>query len=148
MKNILAFSEASNVAIHALAYLATLGPGIPASATQIAKDISVSESHLSKVMQRLVREGMINSSRGAKGGFFFESDPMKITLLEVFETLEGSVQGGACLLGKPICTEKHCSLQRVSSKVADLVKEELAGTTLGDIAISPALDFKKAQASS
>ena len=75
MKSIVNISEAGNLAIHALAYMVGLGPEVPVSATKIAGDLGVSESHLAKVLQKLARNDFIKSTRGAGAASFLIAMP-------------------------------------------------------------------------
>ncbi len=134
MKNILGISEASNLGIHALAYLASKGIGISLSAGQIAEDIGVSESHLSKVLQKLVKTEIISSSRGAKGGFSLQRDPSKLSLLELVEKIDGPLIITDCLLGSPICDNQECMLGDLIREVGNMVHQRLAEVTLKDLA--------------
>ena len=59
-------SEASSLAIHAMVFLAAK-PGEKLSTSYIASEIKVSEAHLSKVLQRLNKVGLVVSSRGPSG---------------------------------------------------------------------------------
>ena len=69
MSTVLKISEACSIAIHAMLVLAT-----NADKTLLARDIAsilhVSESHLQKVLQRLVRSSLVSSVRGPNGGFY------------------------------------------------------------------------------
>ena len=68
METILKMSEAVSIALHASALLAS-DPGTKLSNKQIAGRLHVSEAHLSKVLQRLVKVGLVRSMKGPKGGF-------------------------------------------------------------------------------
>ncbi len=134
MKTYLHFSEATNLAIHALAYLHGLKSAEPVSVGQIASALQVSESHLSKVMQRLVHEGVIRSTRGAHGGFVFVRDPERTTLFEIVSIVDGPHARAQCLLGKPICRgSSHCKLQALMQRVSALVEDELHELKLSDV---------------
>ncbi len=143
MRSILNISEASNLAIHALAYLATLDQGQPVSASQIAKDLHVSESHLAKVLQRLCRTDLLRSTRGKRGGFFFEQHPGEITLLEIFEAVDGPLEEQGCLLGQSVCGLSQCRLQSLANRVAKMVADELGQIRLKDLPISAAKRFQE-----
>lgn len=144
MKSILRLSEASNLAIHALAFIATLGPNRPVSAAKIASDINVSESHLSKVLQNLARDGFISSIRGAKGGFFFDHDPGDISFLDVLVAVDGPLPEPACLLDKPVCSGPKCKLHDLMLKTNEFITKELSGVKLKNFVIRPAEKQKSA----
>ena len=64
MRNLLKISDAAVLGIHALGTLT--GAEEPVSASRMAAALGVSEAHLSKVLQRLVRAGLVSSSRGPR----------------------------------------------------------------------------------
>ncbi len=142
IKSILNISEAANLGIHALAYMATLGAAEPVSAQQIAEDLHVSESHLSKVLQKLARDGLIESTRGAKGGFFFAKSPDKLTLLDILVAVDGPLPVHGCLLGKPLCTAAPCRLKGLQDRIAEMVGNELGEIKLIDLTLKPAQKLK------
>ncbi|MCP4900046.1 MAG: Rrf2 family transcriptional regulator, partial [bacterium] len=96
MPTMLRISEAASLGIHAMGLLA-IHPDRSLSARTIAEKFSVSEAHLSKVLQRLTKVGLLASTRGPKGGFSLTRDPETVTLLEVFEAIEGPVEPTDCL---------------------------------------------------
>jgi Rrf2 family protein len=97
---------------------------------RIASELGVSESHLGKVMQQLVKCGILSSVRGAAGGFRLESDPRRITLLDIIHCINGPGGEPGCLLGRPVCAGGRCALSDLSRQVAEIVKGRLASTTL------------------
>jgi Rrf2 family transcriptional regulator, nitric oxide-sensitive transcriptional repressor len=139
MLNLIKITEASNLAVHALAYLSTRkGPGL-ASAAQIAEYLGVSEAHLAKVLQRLARHQMIQSTRGAKGGFVLLKDPAQLRLLDVLETIDGPLTPGNCFLGQALCRPGDCLFQGLSQTI----REHLERRTIADF--KPTRSRKKPQ---
>lgn len=126
----LRFTEAANLAVHACAMIQAGGSGSRLNHREIAGALGVSESHLSKVMQKLVHRGILASERGTAGGFTLAADPSRLTLLEIIECIEGRDEKPACLLGRPICARGGCILSDLSLKVSSLVEDRLGGTTL------------------
>lgn len=138
MRNILNLSEAGNLAIHALGYLVSVGPNIPVTAAQIASDIGVSESHLAKVLQKLAREGVIGSTRGAKGGFFGGAKLADLPLLAVVAAVDGPIKAEGCLLGTPVCSAGACRLNGLMQRIVNILNTELNEVTLRDMTVAPA----------
>ncbi len=128
----LRISEAASLGMHAMGLLSTRNH-IPMSARVAADRLGVSEAHLSKVLQRLARVGLLRSTRGPKGGFSLTRDPATVSLLEVFEAIEGPVQPAACLFGIPLCDGASCVLGKVIVDVNNTLFEYLAEKTLADI---------------
>ncbi len=128
----LRISEAASLALHAMALLAG-GPGQPRATKDLAHRLGVSDHHLSKVMQRLNRAGLVEGQRGPRGGFRLAGRGRSTTLLEVYEAVEGPLAQQGCLLGRPACAGP-CALGGLLRRMGDDVRAYLARTTLGDLA--------------
>ena len=129
----LRISEAASLGMHAMGLLSTRHDG-PLSARVAADRLGVSEAHLSKVLQRLTRLGLLTSTRGPKGGFSLSRNPDSVSLLEVFEAIEGPVEPATCLFGIPLCDGASCVLGKVIVDVNNMLFAYLAEKTLADIA--------------
>jgi Rrf2 family protein len=128
----LKISEAASLAMHSSGLLAAQ-PGKSLSTKEIASVFGVSEAHLSKVLQRLVKAGFLDSVRGPKGGFSMAKEPHEITLLEVYEVTEGPIEPSDCLFGLPLCNGADCVLGRVLTDANEKLWKYLSETTLADI---------------
>lgn len=133
MAGIVRISEGSNIAIHALAYLAHLDQAEAIPVIKIAEFLGVSKDHLGKVMQRLTRQGFVNSRRGPRGGFTTARAPSEVTLLEIIEAVEGPLNSGRCLLGTPVCNTKKCLVSDLMQRIYDDVHRELSQSRLSDL---------------
>jgi len=131
MPNLLRVSEAASLALHAMVFVAGESDG-PVSTPQIAESLAVSEAHLSKVLQRLAQMGLVRSVRGPKGGFVLARPDSKITLLNVYEAIEGRLTVSRCLFAKPVCNG-HCILGGLLGEVNQRVRDHLAKTTLSQL---------------
>jgi Rrf2 family protein len=96
----------------------------------IASKFNVSEAHLSKVMQRLVKVGLVRSIRGPRGGFSLTRAPGQVRLLEVFEAIEGPVEALGCLFAAPQCDGKECILGSFLLEANQALLKRLSRTTL------------------
>ncbi len=137
MSSILRISEAANLGIHALVYLALERECSPCSAGNIARGLGVSESHLAKVMQRLVAASMVTSTRGARGGFTIIADPERTSLLAVLEAIDGPMLSSGCLLGHDTCLVHMCWLAELETDAIELVHKHLGSVTLADVTDLP-----------
>lgn len=93
-------SEATSLALHSMAFVAMAG-GELVTVKEIADATGFSHAHLSKVLQRLVRAGLLDSVRGPRGGFRLPRPANEITLLQVYEAMEGRLTASACVAGTP-----------------------------------------------
>lgn len=130
----LRFSEAANLAVHACALIRSQGSGGRMTHRTVAEALSVSESHLGKVMQKLVRCGILTSERGAAGGFSLAVPPERLTLLDIIRCIDGEEVRPACLLGSPVCRRGECILSDLADRVASLVEVRLGSATIEEFA--------------
>ena len=130
MTGLLRISEAASLGLHTASFLARKGAEV-ATTHEIAECLKVSEAHLSKVLQRLAKAGIVVSSRGPKGGFTLARPADKMTLLDVYEAIEGKFKPAGCLLGRYVCGGK-CILGDMVATVNTLVREQLTGTKVSE----------------
>ena len=128
----LKISEAASLGMHAMAVLASRPEG-PVSTAELASALEVSEAHLAKVMQRLGRAGLVRSVRGPKGGFELPDGRREVTLLDVYEAVDGPLRPDACLLGRKRCRGRKCMLGDLVRSVNGDVRKRLAGTKVGEL---------------
>lgn len=133
MPSILRISEAAALGLHTMAMLAE-EPDQRISNHQIAEALHASEHHVPKVLQRLAKGGLVRSARGPKGGFVLAMPAEDITLLDVYECIEGPLRPNYCLLDPPICGGEHCILGGLVVTVTEQFCEYLKKTTLADLA--------------
>ncbi|NCB49431.1 MAG: Rrf2 family transcriptional regulator [Alphaproteobacteria bacterium] len=89
-------SESTAIALHSIIYIANReGKTIPLK--EIETRFNISGNHLSKVLQRLKKEGFIKSVKGPKGGFSIVPKYKNLTFLDIYELMEGKIQQHACL---------------------------------------------------
>ena len=130
MSQVMKISEAASLGLHTMAMLSS-DPDNLHSAKEIAKRLGVSEAHLAKVLQRLAHGGLVKSIRGPKGGFKLTKAKDEITLLEVFESIEGPMVFNPCLLGGPVCSGDKCIFGDVLGLGHEMFRQYMSGTNLG-----------------
>ena len=132
MSNLLKISEAASLALHTMVYLAANDRRL-ATTHEIGEVLGVSEAHLAKVLQRLAKVGLVDSTRGPRGGFCLGRAGDDISLLEVYEAIEGPLADTVCLLGQPICSGEKCILGGLLETVNRQAREYLGATALSDL---------------
>ena len=101
MAKIVHLSEAASIGLHAMVLIAQSEKLI--KVTDIARITGASKNHLSKVMQRFVKDGLIKSTRGPSGGFLLNKNAGDITLLDIYESVEGEISNISCPLNDQVC---------------------------------------------
>jgi Rrf2 family protein len=122
-------SEASSIAIHGMVLLARSDK--PLNVTQIADAIGSSKHHVAKVFQRMVKFGFARSQRGPTGGFAIIGEPREISMLNIYEAIEGKIEiPEECPFGKNICTFDNCIFDNfIKQNMLDF-KAFMSGKTL------------------
>jgi Rrf2 family protein len=112
----------ADYALRAVIYLSRLAPEERAATSQIASDQRIPPSFLAKIVSQLSVAGLLQTSRGARGGVSLARSPQEITVLEVVEAIDGPILlnectgcGGVCNFGdtcpmKPVWTETQAEL--------------------------------------
>jgi Rrf2 family protein len=112
----------ADYALRAVIYLSRLEPEQRAATSQIAIDQRIPPSFLAKIVSQLSVAGLLQTSRGARGGVSLARSPQEITVLEVVEAIDGPILlnecvgcGGVCTFGdtcpmKPVWTETQADL--------------------------------------
>jgi Rrf2 family protein len=133
MANVLKMSDATALGLHAVAYLADRADR-PVSTREIATELKGSEAHLSKILQRLARGGIVKSVRGPKGGFALAGGAQRKSLLDVYECLEGPFEVRACMFDEPVCGRAACLMADWLQKSSADLKKQLAEAKLSRVA--------------
>jgi Rrf2 family protein len=116
MAHVIKFSEAAFIALHGMVLVAKAKKGELINVVQISERLNSSKHHVAKVMQRMVKDGYLNSHRGPAGGFTLKMPVEDINLLDLYESIEGKIEIGDCPLDHPVCKfdkkEPPLNLQR------------------------------------
>jgi len=100
-------------------------PGI----AEIAREIEAPPFFIAKILQRLVRQGFVESLKGKGGGFFFDPEKPDVPLKDLIMATEGSRLFTGCGFGLKHCDENNpCPLHEQYAPIRDalnkLVSEE------------------------
>jgi Rrf2 family protein len=128
MTNMLKISEAASLALHTTVMLAA-DPDNLYSTNELASAIHASKAHLSKVLQRLEKSDIVKSTRGPNGGFKLTKSGNDITLLEVYEAIDGKLYPSNCLLSECICNG-DCIMGKLLGDLNNQVRDYLIKTKL------------------
>jgi len=130
MSNIIALSEASAIGLHSMALIA-LSKKVMNTA-KIAEKIGSSKHHTAKIMQILSKNGYVSSTRGPSGGFYLKKEPQEISLLDIYEAVEGKISVHTCLASKEVCPFGACLLGDLASKMSEEIWNYLSTKKLSD----------------
>ncbi len=126
------FSQTVEYAMRAILALAA-GNGKPMTTKQIAETMKVPRSYLSKVLQSLVRGGLVYSTRGLKGGFVLVKDPSEISMLAIVNSVNPMKRIESCPLDVDSHSSDLCPLHSRLDQAMAMVEEAFSSTTLAEI---------------
>jgi len=147
-------TQKSKYAVRALMELALEEGGEPLGVGEVARRQRIPERFLEQIFGELRRAEILESRRGARGGYSFRMPPEEITVLDVVEVLDGEVRparcsaGGTCYIADaPLCTtskiwdEARVALESVFGRytIAQIADEEReTRATRADAAVAAA----------
>ncbi|KAA3630200.1 MAG: SUF system Fe-S cluster assembly regulator [Proteobacteria bacterium] len=106
----LRMSKLTDYGIVVMSHLATES-GRPHTAAELALETQVNQPTVSKILKLLTREGLLDSYRGAKGGYRLARGADAISMAEIIDALEGPIAITECSSEQGACDqEPHCSV--------------------------------------
>ena len=126
------FKKETEYALRALVYIqlqnnAGRRPGI----AEIASEIETPQSFTAKILQRLVKQGFIQSLKGINGGFFFDQGSEDLPLKNVIVSIEGDSLFNGCGFGLKHCDENNpCPLHYDYAPIRDGINKLVAEQTV------------------
>jgi len=129
-------SQSVEYALRAAVYLADQAPEARTTG-QIARVTRVPAAYLSKVLQGLVRGGVVQSQRGAGGGMSLVRDPAEITILEVVNAVEPIQRIKTCPLELASHGVRLCPLHKRLDNALALMEDAFRNTSLAEVLAEP-----------
>ena len=103
---------------------------------EIAKQTDTPVAYTAKIMQILSRKGLVYSSRGLHGGFYFDKHSPEIQLYNVIAAIDGIGFLEGCGLGLKKCNEKKpCPVHNQFKIIRENLKKMLETTTIKTLAL-------------
>ena len=100
----------------------------------IAESQQISEKYISRLIIDLRRARLVRSVRGVKGGFFLARSPNEITLLDILETMEGTISIVDCVMAPEKCPRNNiCGVRGIWQRLNDGIREQMRGITFAEI---------------
>lgn len=113
----------------------------PMSITEIARQSNVPPAYLEQLIAPLRRAALVQSKRGAHGGYMLTREPALIKIGDIYRVMEGPVAPMDCVSEDaedqtcPLIV--GCETRPIWLKVRDSIVDALDSTTLGDLAKTP-----------
>ena len=129
-------SQTVEYALRAVTHLAQQSPS-PCTTEEIAEVTRVPRAYLSKVLQALVRKGVVHSQRGIGGGITLAKSPAELTILEVVNAVDPIQRIRTCPLGLASHGIHLCPLHTRLDNAMALVEDAFRSSTLAEVLAEP-----------
>jgi len=129
-------SQTGEYALRAVVFLA-MDPVRAYTTQQISIATKVPGAYLSKVMQSLVRAGLVQSQRGLGGGFLLSKPAGTVAILEVLNAVDPILRIRSCPLGLEGHGINLCALHKKLDDATAAMEAAFEGTTIGDLLMRP-----------
>lgn len=127
-------TRATEYAIRAVLYMAKQPRGEIVYKRDICRSQDVTPAFLTKILQPLIKAGIVGSQRGVGGGFFLLKDPATVTLLDIVRAEEGPLYLNQCLTAPGSCTrDVFCPVHGAWREIRDQLSMTLGGYSFQDL---------------
>jgi len=129
------FTKSFGYAVRGLLYIAMVTETKPkVNLEEIAERLALPRHFLGKVLKKLAKEGILNSTKGPHGGFFVNENTLNTSLLKLIEITSEGNQFGSCVLRMRKCNSNnpcplHFQVEIMNKQWRNLVSD----TTVGDL---------------
>ncbi|NTW52335.1 MAG: Rrf2 family transcriptional regulator [Chlorobiaceae bacterium] len=121
---------------YAVRALISLGmkPDSWVTAKAVSEEQAIPYQFLRRIMQELIKSGLVVSREGAGGGVRLARDPDTIRVKDVIEIFQGAVQVSECMFRKQLCSNRaNCVLRHEIMRIEQMVNDEFAKVTVGKL---------------
>ena len=106
-------------------------------AAQLSQVAATPERYTLKILHKLKHQGIVQSVKGAHGGYLLACDPSEISLKRVIEAIDGEIALSKCM-GEDPCSrmgqdKQGCCFHRIFCDLSREVAERLSGITIADV---------------
>jgi Rrf2 family protein len=131
----LRLSKKADYALIAMKHLAVRGERSSSSAREIAELYDIPIELMAKVLQRLVRGGLLASQQGTRGGYQLARVPSLISVADVIQAIDGPVTVTACSTEEGQCEQfSKCNVRDPLWRVRERILTALGECTIAELA--------------
>jgi FeS assembly SUF system regulator len=133
----LRIGKLTDYATSVMAVLAEL-PDAVHSASDLAARTRLETTTVSKLLKQLAHSGLVESRRGASGGYRLARPASEISIADIVSAMEGPIGVTECSLHTGLCGhEAHCGTRGNWRRISEVVEQALRGIRLSEMAQQP-----------
>ncbi len=127
-------TRATEYAVRTVIYLAQQPQNDIILKKDICRTQDVTPAFLTKILQPLIKAGIVTSQRGVGGGFLLAKDPNEITMLDILQAEEGQLKLNHCLVDTNFCARNgYCSAHEVWHETQHEMSQILDRYSIADL---------------
>jgi len=132
----LRLSKKADYALIAMKHLALkTDRGTSSSAREIAEQYDIPIELMAKVLQRLVKTGLLASHQGTRGGYQLGRPAVTISIADVIQAIDGPLQVTACSPDDELCDQySKCNVRDPLWRIKERILEALRSCSIGELA--------------
>ena len=130
-------TKTTELGVQSVLYLAQHPEGYLANPQEIAERMGESSAYIAKVLRLMTHSGIIRSHRGVSGGFELVRKPEDITLLEIVEACQGTIQGNYCREMPASVVPQLCGYHQAMFELKETCRRVLSEWTVARILKNP-----------
>lgn len=135
----LRLSKKADYALMAMKHLALREGSGSSSAREIAEQYDIPIELMAKVLQRLVRKGLLSSQQGTRGGYHLAKAPSGISVADVIQAIDGPLTVTACSIHTERCGQfAKCNVRDPLWRIRERIVSALATCSVSEMAAESA----------
>jgi Rrf2 family protein len=130
----LKLTKKADYGLMAMKHLAEHGHDRACSAKDVAESYGIPPEALAKILQRLVKAGLLISQHGTNGGYILARDAEKISAFEVIRAIDGPLFITSCITVRGECDQTdRCTIREPLRRVNESIEQVLKGISISEM---------------
>jgi Rrf2 family protein len=130
----LKLTKKADYGLMAMKHLAERAPQGACSAKDVADAYGIPQEALAKILQRLVKAGLLHSQHGMNGGYTLARDTARISAFEVIRAIDGPLFITSCITVRGECDQTdRCTIREPLRRVNESIEQVLRRISIADM---------------
>jgi Rrf2 family protein len=130
----LKLTKKADYGLMAMKHLAEHAPHSACSAKDVADAYGIPQEAMAKILQRLVKAGLLHSQHGMNGGYTLARDPAKISAFEVIRAIDGPLFITSCITVRGECDQTdRCTIREPLRRVNESIEQVLRRISISEM---------------
>jgi Rrf2 family protein len=130
----LKLTKKADYGLMAMKHLAEHGHGAALSAKDVAESYGIPQEALAKILQRLVKAGLLISQHGTNGGYTLARSAETISAFEVIRAIDGPLFITSCITVRGECGQSdRCTIREPLRRVNDSIEQVLRSISISEM---------------